>query len=80
MILSNERCFQELKAEGTSDVSHGIAKGLAVGPCHTCFASFLTKTIATSRNDLHVQCQGVSRPSLCPQSYQVQAQSSYEAL
>ena len=31
---SNERCLQELKAEGTSDVCHGVAKGLAVGPCH----------------------------------------------
>ena len=39
---SNERCFQELKAEGTSDVSHGVAKGLAVGPCHV-LCQFLDK-------------------------------------
>ena len=39
---SHERCFLELKAEGTSDVSHGIAKGLAVRPCHVLF-QFLDK-------------------------------------
>ena len=31
---SNKRCFQELKAEGTSNISHDVAKGLSIGPCH----------------------------------------------
>ena len=39
---SNKLCLQELKVEGTSDVSHGVAKGLAVGPCHV-LCQFLDK-------------------------------------